>query len=332
MALSAKNKKKKICSFCSASSFVAKRCSQCQAAWYCSSECQIANWSTHKLKCSPNRLLVIQAINLFLLSDLTNLVMDYVGFKTLQPVPFQLLREEIRFIKAVFCIGEALVVVRHDSKDLGFVASNGQVSWKFTVRYRAITIFNDDIYLIDYLNQLIHLDVNGDVVAKSNPLGLIESPGDHIVNLVASTDFVAAVSNGEFLHIWGRHNLDYRFTQRVYNTVPAAGFSFLHSNIICAFSSYRDTKLMFIDLVDGKIQKELVMFDFHCGKMAGFEMHNEELYCINKEKGMILMYSLDNGAIIRKKAYHTSNSWRLCSNGRKIFMFDLVHNQFYSLE
>eukprot|EP00455_Lapot_gusevi_P055110 TRINITY_DN8938_c0_g3_i1.p1 TRINITY_DN8938_c0_g3~~TRINITY_DN8938_c0_g3_i1.p1 ORF type:complete len:187 (-),score=19.87 TRINITY_DN8938_c0_g3_i1:50-610(-) len=47
------SEKARICENCGESGKKFKKCSRCQSCWYCSKECQISHWPTHKSTCQP---------------------------------------------------------------------------------------------------------------------------------------------------------------------------------------------------------------------------------------------------------------------------------------
>lgn len=54
------------CGFCkkkSTNEFKLKHCSKCNGALYCSRECQVSDWGTHRVKCENSKLLVVSGLH-----------------------------------------------------------------------------------------------------------------------------------------------------------------------------------------------------------------------------------------------------------------------------
>ena len=60
MAVEARVDDKAKCQACGVKNQVMKRCTRCKAVFYCSRECQVKHWQTHKFLCGPNPQETIQ--------------------------------------------------------------------------------------------------------------------------------------------------------------------------------------------------------------------------------------------------------------------------------
>ncbi|XP_063956477.1 SET domain-containing protein 14-like [Lytechinus pictus] len=71
------------CHVCEKSFKVLKRCKSCKSTFYCSRECQIRDWPTHKLHCLPKDRSTKRAVDLHSKADGDSIKIETVNFQTL---------------------------------------------------------------------------------------------------------------------------------------------------------------------------------------------------------------------------------------------------------